>query len=495
MHIINKKAISFFTVLILLSSITILYISIATVDAQTQAGLKTYAFVEATPNPDGVGQQTVLRLGITYQLAAPMYGWEALTVTVTHPDGEKETLGPFRTDSTGVTYAIIVPIEVGNYTLQSHFPQQTNPAEVNSNGLVIAKGQVLLASDSEEVKVEVLAEPIHTYAITVTQTANGVIGPGTVTVNYGATPSFGVLPNAGYHIASITANGGVVAVTSPSSQSYQFSAVTAAGSLTATYAINTYAITVTQGANGVIAPATASVNYGGSQAFTITPSTGYSIASLTVDGSAVTVAESYTFTNVVTTHAITATYALTPTPTPVPTANPTSAPSLTPKPTAAPTPTVTPSPIPSSTTVAATTDTGATVELTISGNITSTQISGITIVTNQTATSTTVSFNVTGKSGTTGFGNMTIPKSTVRYGTTPTIYIDGKQASNQGYTQDTNNYYAWYTTHFSTPQVSIVFTAGSSIPEFPTALTIIFLITVTVALSVVVKRKLSEGYD
>ena len=78
----------------------------------------------------------------------------------------------------------------------------------------------------------------------------------------------------------------------------------------ATYAINTYAITVTQGANGVIAPATTSVNYGGSQVFTVTPSAGYFIASLTVDGSAVTVAASYTFTNVVATHTITATYAL-----------------------------------------------------------------------------------------------------------------------------------------------------------------------------------------
>jgi hypothetical protein len=57
-----------------------------------------------------------------------------------------------------------------------------------------------------------------------------------------------------------------------------------------------------------------------------------------------------------------------------------------------------------------------------------------------------VSFTVTGESGTTGFSNITIPISAVPYGTTPTIYIDGQQASNQGYTQDSNNYYVWYTT-------------------------------------------------
>ena len=69
-------------------------------------------------------------------------------------------------------------------------------------------------------------------------------------------------------------------------------------------------ITVAQGANGVITPGTTSVNYGGSQTFTITPNTGYSIASLTVDGSAVAVASSYTFSNVVAAHTITATFTI-----------------------------------------------------------------------------------------------------------------------------------------------------------------------------------------
>src|SRR5665648_731026 len=95
MKLLNKTAI-FLTITILLSSIAISAISTTIVTAQTQEGLKTYAFVGATPNPIGVGQQTVLRLGITQQLAAPAYGWEGLTITITHPDGTKETLGPYR---------------------------------------------------------------------------------------------------------------------------------------------------------------------------------------------------------------------------------------------------------------------------------------------------------------------------------------------------------------------------------------------------------------
>jgi hypothetical protein len=118
-------------------------------------------------------------------------------------------------------------------------------------------------------------------------------------------------------------------------------------------------------------------------------------------------------------------------------------------------------------------------------------MSNLEITTNQTASTTILSFTVTGQSGSTGFGNVTIPKNTVPYGTTPTINIDGQIASNQGYTQDTNNYYVWYTIHFSTHQVSIVFTAGSSIPEFP--LSAILPLYTALAVSVAVGLVLTKN--
>ena len=48
-----------------------------------------------------------------------------------------------------------------------------------------------------------------------------------------------LLRYSGYHIATITANGGSVTVTNPAVQTYQFAALSAAGTLTATYAANT----------------------------------------------------------------------------------------------------------------------------------------------------------------------------------------------------------------------------------------------------------------
>ena len=116
-------------------------------------------------------------------------------------------------------------------------------------------------------------------------------------------------------------------------------------------------------------------------------------------------------------------------------------------------------------------------------------MSKVAITTNQSNTTTTVSFTVTGKSGTTGFGNITIPISGVPYGTTPTIYIDGQPAQNQGYTQDATNYYVWYTTSFSTHQISIIFTTTSSSTnrnqtQLSLAQDVIFGVAVAVAIEV-----------
>ena len=87
------------------------------------------------------------------------------------------------------------------------------------------------------------------------------------------------------------------------------------------------------------------------------------------------------------------------------------------------------------------------------------------MTTNQSNNSTTLSFTVNGENGTIGFGNITIPISAVLYGTTPILYIDGQPASIQGYTKDDNNYYVWFTTHFSTHEINIVFTKTSSSPN------------------------------
>jgi len=75
-------------------------------------------------------------------------------------------------------------------------------------------------------------------------------------------------------------------------------------------AVTQYTLTASAGAGGSISPSGAvTVNSGASRTFTITASAGYTIASVTVDGSNQGAITSYTFSNVTAGHTIAATFA------------------------------------------------------------------------------------------------------------------------------------------------------------------------------------------
>ena len=148
---------------------------------------------------------------------------------------------------------------------------------------------------------------IDQFTITVNAGANGSITPGTTTVNYGSNQSFSIAANVGYHIVDVLVDGnsqGAVA-------SYNFANVTAAHTISATFAIDQFTITVNAGANGSITPGTTTVNYGSNQSFSIAANTGYHIVDVLIDAEnsqgAVT---SYDFTNVIANHTISATFAI-----------------------------------------------------------------------------------------------------------------------------------------------------------------------------------------
>lgn len=152
------------------------------------------------------------------------------------------------------------------------------------------------------------------YTITVNQPANGTINPGTMTVLYGATPTFVITPATGYNVTAITLNGTNVIANATNVNgvyTYTLPAVAANQTLTATMTQKTFTITATAGANGTVTPAgTTTVNFGATRAYTITPSNGYVIDNVTVDGINMGAVASYTFVNVVANHTINATFRL-----------------------------------------------------------------------------------------------------------------------------------------------------------------------------------------
>jgi len=147
---------------------------------------------------------------------------------------------------------------------------------------------------------------VQTFVITPTAGANGTITPGTPqTVSYGSGQAFAIAANTGYVIADV----GVDGVSQGAIASYTFTNVTANHAITASFAVQTFVITPTAGANGTITPGTPqTVSYGASRTFSIAANAGYVIADVTVDGVSQGPIASYTFTNVTANHAITASF-------------------------------------------------------------------------------------------------------------------------------------------------------------------------------------------
>jgi hypothetical protein len=149
-----------------------------------------------------------------------------------------------------------------------------------------------------------------TYTISSSAGANGAISPlGAMTVTHGSSQSYAITPDAGYHVADVLIDG----VSNGTLTSYTFTNVQADHTIAASFAINTYTITASAGANGAIAPSgTVTVNHGANQAFTITNSTGYHLQTLTIDGTPTTyppvIPPLYTFSNVQDNHTISAAF-------------------------------------------------------------------------------------------------------------------------------------------------------------------------------------------
>jgi hypothetical protein len=173
----------------------------------------------------------------------------------------------------------------------------------------------------------------------------------------------------------------------------------------------------------------------------------------------------------------------------------------TPQPSPTATATPTPSPTPSSSspqssaTIQAITADGATVNLAITGNISATQISGARFTVNQSSSTAMLSFVLAGGDGTAGFCNITIPKSLIQAGTSARVFVDDELCQDQGYIEDSGNYYVWFTLRFSTHNVSIVFMVqSSSIAEFSWLLLLIPLVVVLLILGgFLVQRRRRKG--
>lgn len=160
----NKKTINSIFALLLLSTVTMSLILPLSNAQSNYRNKKTYAVCGLMPEKVGVGQETLVFLGVTDYLLNPEDGFSGITVTVTRPDGKNETLGPYRTDSTGATGAIYIPKMEGNYTFQTHFPAQWyNWTRAPMFDADLYGNIWYQASDSEIVTLIVQKDPVPIY--------------------------------------------------------------------------------------------------------------------------------------------------------------------------------------------------------------------------------------------------------------------------------------------------------------------------------------------
>jgi hypothetical protein len=158
------KSKTIIAIFLLLTFATSMVMITPTTQAQAAPSLKTYAIIDAVPNPVGVGEEVLIRTGIIQATGDASYGWTGITVTVVKPDGHTETLGPFTTDSTGGTFTIFTPNQVGAYTFTTNFPQQTNPVTFFNleGGNMIFAGTIMKASN-KTVTLQVQQDPLPAY--------------------------------------------------------------------------------------------------------------------------------------------------------------------------------------------------------------------------------------------------------------------------------------------------------------------------------------------
>ncbi len=173
-----------------------------------------------------------------------------------------------------------------------------------------------LTISSDDPRTPILVIPVSgtgtipQFTLSVTKTGNGTVSSSTTGIMCGSACS--TLLNEGT-VAILTAtpgadsifigwSGGGCAGTGICSLS-----MNGAVSVTATFAVKTYTIAATAGTGGTISPSGAvTANYGTSKTFAITPSAGYSIGDVKVDGTSVGAVATYTFSNITVSHAISA---------------------------------------------------------------------------------------------------------------------------------------------------------------------------------------------
>jgi PKD repeat protein len=195
------------------------------------------------------------------------------------------------------------------YYVSSVLVDGSSMGSLNGSAISYTFNNVVAAST---ISATFAANPVITSSVT---SGSGTISPsGSTSLTYNSFQTYTITPNAGYYVASILADGSPVGSPTGYATTYTFNNVVANHTISVTFLANpVITATVTSGSGTIMPSGSVSVIYGTSQTFTISPSTGYYISSVSVDGTNQGSITSYTFTGVTGPHTLGATFIALPT--------------------------------------------------------------------------------------------------------------------------------------------------------------------------------------
>jgi outer membrane protein assembly factor BamB len=131
MQFLRNKTTAISIVIFLIITVGASMILLPTATAHTPAWkLPTHAYIAVTPNPVGVGQQTLIVVWLDRIIQGALIDnnirYENYKVTIAKPDGTTETrTWPIVTDTTSSAFTQYTPDQVGTYNFFFEFPGQT----------------------------------------------------------------------------------------------------------------------------------------------------------------------------------------------------------------------------------------------------------------------------------------------------------------------------------------------------------------------------------
>jgi outer membrane protein assembly factor BamB len=151
MKLQKNKTLSIVT-LILLLTLTTFMASIPNVKPQVDTPVDAVAFVSVNPNPVGINQHVTVNMWISPLPRAESDILTGFTVTITNPNGNIETKGPYHANPNGGKWITFTPNIVGQYTFRFTYPGET-----------FISGAIFKSATSPTITLEVQEQPIPPY--------------------------------------------------------------------------------------------------------------------------------------------------------------------------------------------------------------------------------------------------------------------------------------------------------------------------------------------